>query len=182
MPSNKDRLYIALYARGGEARMPGLEDKYHWALIAGPKVENERSQGTRFHGKETITIVDGRARSTWIFERRSTSMRATTMILIRVMIGKIVSKERLESVFESTPVREGDPGWNCVGWVREALEGLERDGRALGTSITAWESVRDTAMRYVEAKKAQHRFDGQGSFDLTQVATWDMLTDKELIA
>ncbi len=27
MPSNKDRLYVALYARGGQARMPGGEDK-----------------------------------------------------------------------------------------------------------------------------------------------------------
>lgn len=28
MPSNKDRLYVALYARGGSATMPDGEDKY----------------------------------------------------------------------------------------------------------------------------------------------------------
>lgn len=28
MPSNKPRLYVALYARGGAPRMPGLEDTY----------------------------------------------------------------------------------------------------------------------------------------------------------
>jgi len=27
MPSNKDRLYVALYARGGKVKMPGLEDR-----------------------------------------------------------------------------------------------------------------------------------------------------------
>lgn len=27
MSSNKDRLYVALYARGGEVKMLGLEDK-----------------------------------------------------------------------------------------------------------------------------------------------------------
>lgn len=27
MPSNKDRLYVALYARGGEPKMPKKEDK-----------------------------------------------------------------------------------------------------------------------------------------------------------
>lgn len=27
MPSNKDRLYVALYVRGGKVKMPGLEDK-----------------------------------------------------------------------------------------------------------------------------------------------------------
>lgn len=26
MPSEKDRLYVALYARGGMPKMPGLED------------------------------------------------------------------------------------------------------------------------------------------------------------
>ena len=26
MPQNKDRLYVALYARGGSATMPGKED------------------------------------------------------------------------------------------------------------------------------------------------------------
>ena len=28
MPSNKDRLYVALYARGGTALMSGKEDTY----------------------------------------------------------------------------------------------------------------------------------------------------------
>lgn len=28
MPSNKDRLYVALFARGGAPKMPGLEDTY----------------------------------------------------------------------------------------------------------------------------------------------------------
>jgi hypothetical protein len=28
MPSNKDRLYVALYVRGGAAKIPGREDTY----------------------------------------------------------------------------------------------------------------------------------------------------------
>nr|POE56791.1 hypothetical protein CFP56_33763 [Quercus suber] len=181
MPSDKDRIYVALYARGGEARMPGLEDKYHWALIVGPKVENERSQGTRYHAKEGVAIIDGESRSVWTFERRSASMAPTAMILVRVMIGKVADNLRLESVLESTPVRQGHPTWNCVGWVKEAIEVLERDRRVLGTAVTSWEPIRDTAMRYVEKKKAQHRFDGQGNFDSSKVPTWDMLEDRESI-
>jgi hypothetical protein len=28
MPSDKDRLYVTLYARGGAPKMPGLEDTH----------------------------------------------------------------------------------------------------------------------------------------------------------
>lgn len=129
-----------------------------------------------------MTFVDGQPRSAWVFERVSITMAPTMMLLIRVLIAKVASKKRLESVLDSTAIKGGQPGWNCVWWVREALEGLSRDGRALGASVTSWESVRNTAMRYVEAKKAQHRFDGKGGHDMTQAATWDLLEDKELIA
>ena len=59
MGPNKDRLYIALYARGGPAKMPGGEDRYHWALIIGPKHERRRSLGTRFD------VRDGPAADGW---------------------------------------------------------------------------------------------------------------------
>lgn len=51
----------------------------------------------------------------------------------------------------------------------------------VGTSNTDWSTIRDTAMHYVEGKKAQHRFDGKGNFDLSKVATWDMLERKGLV-
>jgi hypothetical protein len=42
-----------------------------------------------------------------------------------------------------------------------------------------WNSIRDTAMWYVEEKKAAHRFDGQGGFDQNKAATWDMIDGLE---
>jgi hypothetical protein len=39
-------------------------------------------------------------------------------------------------------------GWNCVGWVKDALELLKADPRALVTSVIEWEIVRDAAMAY----------------------------------
>src|ERR1700679_4177436 len=107
MPSNKDRLYIALYARGGRATMPGKEDtyatsiscatippnnkfSYHWALIVGPKVEMDKSgamvEGTRYHAKERI---DG-----WVFDEQTINLQPTNALLVRVMIGKIERKDR----------------------------------------------------------------------------------------
>ncbi|KAM0274862.1 hypothetical protein ACHAQH_007787 [Verticillium albo-atrum] len=36
--------------------MPGLEDTYHWALIVGPKIEDQDSKGARFHANEKIRL------------------------------------------------------------------------------------------------------------------------------
>ena len=66
-----------------------------------------------------------------------------------------------------------------MSWVKEVLKALEDDGKVLGTSKIDWQVVRDNAMRYVEEKKTQHRWDGQATFDQTQVATWDLLEGVE---
>lgn len=138
-----------------------------------------------FHAMEKIALVDGRAQSSWEFQERTTSKEATRMILVRIRVGKVASMERLSSVLRSTKIKATEPGWNCVAWVREALEGLKDDGKALGTSKIDWVSIRDTAMRYVEQEKSQHRFDGTASsedFSRTKVATWDCLEGKEVVA
>lgn len=87
-------------------------------------------------------------------------MAPMSVLLVRVMIGKVKDLSRLRSIFERPPIRAEVPGWNCVGWVREAFLDARRDEKALGTCAKDWESVRDAAMWYVEHKKAAHRFDG----------------------
>ncbi|KAI1824292.1 hypothetical protein F4861DRAFT_539175 [Xylaria intraflava] len=96
--------------------------------------------------------------------------------------------DRLVSVLEGVPVREPEPGWNCVEWVKEALMRLEKDEekdeKALGTSVLGWQAVRDAAMWYVEEKAAEHRFDGKaeaGQFDTRKVATYDLVEETETI-
>ncbi|KAF7505446.1 hypothetical protein GJ744_000773 [Endocarpon pusillum] len=89
MPSDKARLYVALYVRGGGPKMPGQEDNYHWAFLVAPKNENKDSTGTRYHAKNAP------GQSTWVFEEKSTSMTATNMILVRVMIGKVNDPQAL---------------------------------------------------------------------------------------
>ncbi|KAF7532236.1 hypothetical protein G7054_g8143 [Neopestalotiopsis clavispora] len=147
MPSNKDRLYIALYARGGKSVMPGGEDKYHWGILVGPKIESDDSIGKLYHAKEKMM----QQRSHFMFKERNISMLATSMILVRILVGKIENHERLASILRSTPIRAEQPGWNCVGWVQEAH------------------------------KAAEHRFDGKhrpGQFDHKKVATYDMVDTK----
>ncbi|MCJ1405706.1 hypothetical protein MMC11_008936 [Xylographa trunciseda] len=178
MPSNKDRLYVVLYARSGAPRMPGKEDTYHWALLVGPKAEVEGGQGMRYHVKERPKQSGG---SEWFFEERKTPLAPSNMLLIRVMIGKVENHERLVRVLRKTPLRHGQPGWNCVGWVKETLEELSADGKALGTSVVGWDRVRDGAMGYCQRKKDQHRFDGKGNFDMRKAATYDLVEEKETI-
>ncbi|KAI1270275.1 hypothetical protein F5Y18DRAFT_421766 [Xylariaceae sp. FL1019] len=178
MPSDKDRLYIALYARGGSAKMPGLEDTYHWALILGPKKEDGgHAMGARFHAKEEAAVSG----AVWNFEEKAIAMRPTNMQLVRVVVAKVVDRKRLLAILRGIPVRSDIAGWNCVGWVQEALEALIQDGKCLGTSAKSWTAARDAAMSYVAQKKAAHRFDGQAEWDQRLAATWDMLGDKELI-
>ncbi|KAI1438274.1 hypothetical protein GGR50DRAFT_485993 [Xylaria sp. CBS 124048] len=185
MPPDKDRLYIALYARGGVATMPGLEDSYHWALHVSPKIEPEDGgKGMRFHAREKLVIAGSppRAQTVWAYDEAAVPLQRTAMVLVRIMIGKVKDRNRLRRIFQNIPLRPDVPDWNCVGWVQEAVETAFQDGEALGSCAKSWTAVRDTAMWYIAEKRAVHRFDSQavGRFDLKRTATWDMLKDKEL--
>ncbi|TWU74366.1 hypothetical protein ED733_000287 [Metarhizium rileyi] len=186
--SPSERLYVTLYARGGEATMPGGEDKYHWSFILGPKLESNDSRGTRYHAKEQIGVIDGHVQSVWQFEERDIGMAPTAMILVRVLIGKVKKKDRLDTILRGITIRGQSPGWNCVYWVEEAIRALytyqESGGGIFEKSAFQldWETIRQCALRYVEEKKASHRFDGQassGTFDNNKVPTWDLLKNVE---
>ncbi|KAH7890943.1 hypothetical protein F5I97DRAFT_1976300 [Phlebopus sp. FC_14] len=178
MPSDKDRLHIALYARSDRPKMPNLEDTYHWALIVGPKKESEGGQGVRYHAKEQISAS---TQIQWLFEEREIGLHATHMLLVRITIAKIANRDRLADILRNVPIRQGTPGWNCVGWVKEALERLKNDSEALGTNVIDWEKVRHTAMEYCQQKKDGNRFNGQGNFDPTKPPTYDLMVKKETI-
>ncbi|EFE44655.1 hypothetical protein TRV_00582 [Trichophyton verrucosum HKI 0517] len=175
---NKNRLYVALYARGGSPTMPGKEDTYHWAFLVGPKVEGESSKGIRYQVKQRHQIGVGLE---WVFEERECPLTPTSMLLVRVIIGKILDMNRLAEILRNTPVREDQPGWNCVAWVKEALESLANDSKALGTSVTEWDKVRNAAMEYCQQKKDQRRFNAWSNFDMNKTPTYNLLELKETI-
>jgi hypothetical protein len=132
----------------------------------------------RYHAKERIT---GAGQTEWFFEERDVPLEATNMLLVRIMIGKVEKTDRLVNTLRKVPIKQGESGWNCVIWVKEALEALRADRKALGTSSTDWQYVRDTAMWYIGKKKNEHRFDGLANFDVKQPATYDLLEGKETI-
>jgi hypothetical protein len=108
-------------------------------------------------------------------------MMPTQMILVRVMVAKVEHAERLAQLLRQVPIRQGQEGWNCVSWVKEALSDLQKSKKILGTSVMEWQAIRDAAMQFCQLKKDTHRFDGKGNFDTSQVATSDLIQKKETI-
>ncbi|KIW76986.1 hypothetical protein Z517_09430 [Fonsecaea pedrosoi CBS 271.37] len=147
--SNKDRLYICRHARGGQPRLRDLEDTYHWAFMIGPKVEEPDKDGVRYRAKNKVT-QDG---IHWEFEKGTVPLRPTNMLLVRVLIGKVDDLSRLDAILCRTPVKDGAKDWNCVAWLKDALELVGKDKAALGTSVIPWDTVRKAAMEYCNQKR-----------------------------
>ncbi|KAL8970776.1 MAG: hypothetical protein Q9197_003631 [Variospora fuerteventurae] len=180
MPSDKDRLYVALYVRGGGSRRePDADEQFHWGLLVGPKSDHHSEKGWRFHVKNTMTAIEV---SDWVFDEREIGMARTASLLVRVVVAKVTSMARLQAALHGVPLVQGDPSWNCISWVRNALEAVRADGQAVGTSQLDWETVRRTAKEYVREKKDAHRFDGKGEFDMRKAATYDLLEGREIVA
>ncbi|KAG5931449.1 hypothetical protein E4U59_000298 [Claviceps monticola] len=178
---NKTRLYIGLYVRGGQPKMVGQEDTYHWALLTGPKRDPKSGpQHTMYHVKARLAVDDetNTARPEW--EYHVESDRAS-MLLVRIVVAKVCDLSRLEDILRHVPVRSDKPEWNCVAWVREALHLATLDRHALGSRVADWDAIRDQTMWYVEWKKTNHRFDGLGEYDISKPATYDMVDNVELI-
>lgn len=133
----------------------------------------------RYHVKNVVTPHQGF--SQWAYDEQTIPLYATNMLLVRIVVGKVADKKRVETATRSVPVIQGGHEWNCLIWVKEALKKIDADGKAVGTSKLDWQTVRDGAMGYVQEKKTRHRFDGQGSFDMKKAATFDLLEGRELI-
>lgn len=191
MPSNKDRLYIALHPRGGTVHTPLGQERYHWSLVLAPKGSHAcSSDHVILHAKETLSEGGGGVAggtSTWVFEERRVPPERSMPLLARVCVAKVVQREKLLQILRAVPVRAGEvQGWNCVGWVREALARLEQEKHVLGRNVLGrdWEEQRDACTAYVKRKKEAHRYDGQaaeGEYDMSLIPTWDMLLGRETV-
>ena len=181
MPSNQDRLYVALYGQGNSA--PGPDDTYHWALITGPAHEVSGSRGMRYHAKQAVSEIDP-LRSTWNRQVHDISMMPAAMILIRIMVAEISDAGRTGAVLEAVPVVQDDPRWTCRIWVKDALEALERDRGCLGARRLEWGDVEARAREYVEWKRETGRFrvPAPGEELRIVVPTYDLIEETETVA
>jgi len=152
--------------------------RYHWALLIGPKFEDPETRGIRFHAKNPFPLP---GQKKWIFEELETSMMPTRQFLVRLLIAKVRDKDRAIEVLRNVPILDEDPSWNCVIWTQDALRALSSDKKALGTRKSDWDYVKTEALRYIEEKIAQHRFDQIGTFDMGKAATYDLLQGRETV-
>ncbi|KAF2107556.1 hypothetical protein BDV96DRAFT_506016 [Lophiotrema nucula] len=169
MPSNKNRLYIALYPSGVANNE---ERKYHWGFLIGPKIESrEEVPGARLHVKNSPLG--------WTFEEIPLqNVRNTTSLLARILIAKIEDEQRLINILRSLPVIQSDPNWRCRTWVAGALAEIAKDGKCVGTAELNWDKIEAFARSYVANKTASGRY--QSGTDMSKPKpTWDMLENKE---
>ncbi|KAF2866268.1 hypothetical protein BDV95DRAFT_611731 [Massariosphaeria phaeospora] len=171
MPSNKRRLYIALYPSGV---VNNEERKYHWGFLIGPKVEAKFViPGGRYHVKNSPFG--------WTYEEiLLKNVRATNSLLARILIAKIEDEQRLIALLRRLPVVQGDSNWRCRTWVASALAEIAKDGKCVGTAELDWQKIEAFARRYVADKAASGRYQSVEDI-LKPKPTWDMIEDKESI-
>lgn len=79
-------------------------------MIVGPKVEEEGGIGVRYHAKERLKLGGG---SEWHFEERESPLAPTSMLLVRVMVGKVADGNQLVESLRSTPIRQAGSDAYC---------------------------------------------------------------------
>ncbi|KAE9993507.1 hypothetical protein EG327_004761 [Venturia inaequalis] len=144
--TQSQRLFVALYIRDGVLKpsMPDEEDKYHWALLLVPINQAPTSQALRINARNYHNSLDTTA---WYYEEIKVPVGDTPKLLSKKYIGDIINLEDALEALRDTPLRQGDPKWNCVLWIQDALDVLR--GEYGGTKFEAeieWPALREEVM------------------------------------
>ena len=150
--TNKPRLYIAIYQRGGGSSSCSFTtshsqcDSYHWSFIVGPQTALRKDPGTRYHLAHcTSPIIPSSSSSrraststTLLYEENDipTHLPASTA-LIRIAIAKVTNPDRLTHLLRSlalalphshslsTPSSSSsDPSYTCLTFIKSAYQTL----------------------------------------------------------
>lgn len=118
----------------------------------------------------------------WVYEEADLdNVQTTTGLLARMIIAKIEDEEQLFKILRETPVVQDDPNFRCRTWMGHALERLSvAEPRAVGTAELNWDTIQQTARRYVGEKTASGRYAEASRLRMPK-PTWDMMEHKETI-
>ncbi|KAE9376198.1 hypothetical protein N431DRAFT_437522 [Stipitochalara longipes BDJ] len=136
-------LYVALYIRDGVKLPSQALDRYHWALLAIPSNESHLDAiATRFHARDYYIEEN---QTHWIYEEIRVPAHGTSKLLSQTYLGDVVEEERLVEILRDARVGQ-EKGWNCVDWVRGAVDGVWEeevleDGRGVG-----WEALQGRSL------------------------------------
>ncbi|KAK8166662.1 hypothetical protein IWX90DRAFT_433415 [Phyllosticta citrichinensis] len=181
MRRSKPRLHLALYAR------PKHPDAPHYALLICPKnipiplarTTPSQSQSTqtpqalihKHHVKNTLQVASDGSGATqpWVYEHaRLASLHEEPRLLLTVAVGKLVeSVDKVAAILERVPFCQGggadDEGtqeFDCVEWVRRAVELLRETGAVSG--LMEWDGVGEKAMAFLRREREGGRWDAGG--------------------
>ena len=151
-PRPNSRLYVALYIRDGLP--PGLhpkDDRYHWALLA---ISSNSNQATRFHARDFFSSPE---QTRWFYEEIHVDARGTPKLLAKTLLGDIHGMERLFEALRDVPLVQQTAGWNCISWIRGALDAIEEDGEVLSgdSYIRDWVELKMLVLDAADAEKAR---------------------------
>ena len=163
---NKDRLYIALYALGGELGGTFISQEYHWAFLIAPKKEAPDTWATRYITlpKVPILLINNEfLRTRWALELDSVPLRPHQNVLGRALIGKINDRFEAERIIggdkrviqrkEEVAVLPSSqtPDYRTYRtWVSERVTALREDEGECVKYIPEWREVQETCERFVE--------------------------------
>lgn len=180
MPRNKPRLLVAFYSR------PKHPDSYHYALLLTPKLNRNQTSfpATKFHALNTLQNISGELSSPWRYERSSVAdVSSERRLLVCVVIAKVIDENLLEQMLKNVPVYQKDDAArakaeasDCVAWVREALDQLQRS--AAVSRLTTFDEIERQALEYVACKKDEGRW---SSHPQPGVPVLDLLQGCELV-
>lgn len=68
--------------------------------------------GKRYHAKERLAAQG--EDTEWYFDEHTCVLEPTMMLLVRIMVPKVMDNQQLDSILRSTPVTQGEVGWNCI--------------------------------------------------------------------
>ncbi|KAK2761648.1 hypothetical protein FQN54_001476 [Arachnomyces sp. PD_36] len=179
MHPRKGNVYVALYYRNSRAP----PDSYHWAILVESKSSlSGSSEILQYHIKNTIQ--PGISGQPWVFEESKLQDSNTRFrLLTRVLVGRVKKLGDASACLRSVPLIQGDPGWTCRVWVRDALAKLDADTIFdPERRINDWDAIEKECRRYVAEKKAAGRWEmskpGVAS-NLNDTPTYDMLQGRE---
>jgi hypothetical protein len=103
-----------------------------------------------FSGPESVT---------WYFEEVHVLAKGTSKLLTSIPIGEIVDMDNLLEILRDIPIRQEDVEWNCVTWIRQALDDLSHDSSAIKLEAIGrdWPKLRDSVMEAAAQKAAQYQ-------------------------
>lgn len=125
---NKYRLFVTFQHRNGR---PG----FHWSIMIAPKRENGEEKPTVYDA--TNTIAPGYESGQWRYRVRKDDLMGYGNFIARVLVAKLSPAHAgtLDALFKTAPVVQDDPSWNCVSWVKGALDVLRASGGELSVVV-----------------------------------------------